>query len=279
MPYHEHGDQVTHITSLNNAHLKNIIALRRRRKRRESLTTLVEGYEELDLTLRAGVVPNSIYMCPELGGDPADAKRVARRAAQAGSSLFQLSRQAFEKVAYRESPDGWLAIVPEVETALDNIETGRRPLIIVCESVEKPGNLGSILRTCDAAGATAVISLDPVTDWGNPNVIRASKGAVFAVPVASCEPAELLDWLRRHEVTLLATTPDTSTLVTELDLTGPLAILVGSENHGLSQRMLREAQYRAKVPMFGKIDSLNVGVTVAIATYETVRQRTSIHNG
>lgn len=272
MPAFQRSGSPIEITSPSNPRIKELVLLRRRRSRRSSAVTLVEGYEELDLALRAGVRPRDLYFCPELHseGDPLD---LLARAAELGAALFRLSRAAFEQAAYRESPDGWLAVVPDIETELAQIEVDERSLFLVCASVEKPGNLGSMLRTADAAGVSAVISADPVTDWGNPNVIRASKGTVFAVPVASCDSAELRAWLRERSVRIVATTPDTDTLITDLDLTGPVAIFVGSEKYGLSDDWLAEAQSKAKIPMFGQVDSLNVAVSAAIVTYEAVRQR------
>ncbi|GIG67049.1 TrmH family RNA methyltransferase [Phytomonospora endophytica] len=260
------------ITSVTNPRVKALVALRgRRRARQEQGVTLVEGYEELDLALTAGVAPTELYLCPELSaGDPRD---VAVRAEQAGAQVHRLGRLAFEKAAYREGPDGWLAVVPDIETALADLPEDPNPLVVVCGSVEKPGNLGSILRTADAAGVTAVISVDPVTDWGNPNVVRASKGAVFSVPVASCDTAAFLAWARERGLTVVATTPDTDEYVAGLDLSGPTAVLVGSEKHGLSGELLAAADIRAKLPMFGRVDSLNVAVTAAVVTYECVRQR------
>ncbi|MEV0648236.1 RNA methyltransferase [Phytomonospora sp. NPDC050363] len=259
------------ITSVTNPRVKALVALRRRRIRQDQGVTLVEGYEELDLALTAGVRPTELYVCPDLSaGDP---RAVEARAAELGAAVFRLSRPAFEKAAYREGPDGWLAVVPDVETDLADLPTTGNPLFVVCGGVEKPGNLGSILRTADAAGVTAVISVDPVTDWGNPNVVRASKGAVFSVPVASCDTAAFLDWLTGRGLTVVATTPDTETYVTGLDLSGPTAVLVGSEKYGLSADLLTHADARAKLPMFGRVDSLNVAVTAAVVTYECVRQR------
>lgn len=272
MPSAPRAPRFTEITSPANPRVKELLALRRRRHREQAAVTLVEGYAELDLALRAGVRPAALHHCPDFAGgeDPAG---VAERAAAAGAALFRLSRTAFEKAAYRESPDGWLAVVPEIGTRLTRIEAGDRPLFLVAEGVEKPGNLGSMLRTADAAGVTAVISADPVTDWGNPNVIRASKGTVFSVPVASCGSAEARRWLAEHGVRTVALTPDTDTVVTDLDLTGPTAVLVGSERYGLSDAWLEEADHTARIPMFGRVDSLNVAVTAAIVAYEAVRQR------
>jgi TrmH family RNA methyltransferase len=259
------------ITSPQNARVKELVTLRRRRARDRAGVTLVEGYEELDLALRAGVRPQTLYYCPALARD--DDLDVLGRATGLGTGVFRLSRAAFDKVAYRESPDGWLCVVPSVETDLNDLVVGERPLFLVCESVEKPGNLGSILRTADAAGVTAVISAGPVTDWGNPNVIRASKGTIFSVPVASAESGVVRGWLTGHAVTTVATTPDTDTLFTDVDLTGPTALLVGSEKHGLSGPWLGQADVSVRIPMFGRVDSLNVAVSAALTTYEAVRQR------
>jgi TrmH family RNA methyltransferase len=140
--------------------------------------------------------------------------------------------------------------------------------------VEKPGNLGAILRTADAAGVTAVIAADPVTDWANPNVVRASKGTVFSVPVASASTAEVLAWLEEHALALVAAAPDGDVLLTEADLSGPTAIAVGSEARGLPAAWLERADARLRIPMFGHADSLNVSTSAAILVYEAVRQRT-----
>ena len=261
---------MTEIASPTNPKVKRLVTLRRRRVRDAEGLVLVEGYEELDLAVTAGVEPLELYLCRELmAGDPRDLEVRA----STGAQVHHLSRAAFEKAAYRDGPDGWLAVVPRVETRLEDVTDETSPLFIVCEAVEKPGNLGAILRTADAAGATAVISVDPVTDWGNPNIVRASKGAVFSVPVVSVGRDELLGWVRDRGVLLVATTPDADGFVADLDLTGPVAIALGSEKHGLSAEMLARADVRARLPMFGRVDSLNVGVTAAVVAYEAVRQR------
>jgi RNA methyltransferase, TrmH family len=266
------GRPVNRISSVSNPKIKHLVSLRRRRVRDEEGVSLVEGYEELDLAVEAGIQPRELYLCPELmAGDPHD---LADRAST-GATVYEVTRAAFEKAAYRDGPDGWLAVVPRVESELRDIDLGPAPLLIVCETVEKPGNLGAVLRTADAVGAAAVVSVDPVTDWGNPNVIRASKGAVFSVPVASVSTRDFLAWARSRGLVLLATTPDADRLVADLDLTGPVAILVGSEKYGLSDELLAAADIRAKLPMFGRVDSLNVGTTAAVVAYEAVRQRMS----
>jgi TrmH family RNA methyltransferase len=253
--------------------LKALTALRRRRHRDEAGQTLVEGYEETGLAVEAGVRPTALYFCPELAAPGQE--ELLDRAAVAGAELVELSRTAFEKVAYRESPDGWLAVVPAVATDLARLRLCPNPLVLVCEAVEKPGNLGAILRTADAAGAAAVIAADPVTDWGNPNLVRASKGTVFAVPVASTEGPELLGWLRERGIAVVAATPHTDLAYTDVDLTGPAAIVVGAEKEGLSPAWLRAADHRVRIPMAGRANSLNVATSAAIITYEAVRQRRS----
>jgi RNA methyltransferase, TrmH family len=259
------------ITSPANARIKHLVSLRRRRTRDAERVTLVEGYAELDLALSAGVAPRELYHCPELvHGDPLG---VLDRVAELGGEVVRVSRAVFAKIAYRESPDGWLAVVPTVDTELDRLKLGEQPLLLICEGVEKPGNLGAILRTADAAGVTAVIATDPVTDWGNPNLVRASKGAVFSVPVAAAPSAQVLPWLAGHGVRLAAATPDGGVLLGDADLTGPVAIAVGSETHGLSGPWLDQADVALRIPMFGRADSLNVAASAAIVVYEAVRQR------
>jgi TrmH family RNA methyltransferase len=259
------------VTSPANPRLKALIALRRRRTRDDTGRTMVEGYEELGLALAAGVRPETLYYCPELFAD--DSSPAELFAAANGAELVQLSPAAFAKVAYRESPDGWLAVVPEVATDLAGLRLGPDPLVLVCEAVEKPGNLGAILRTADAAGVAAVIAAAPVTDWGNPNLVRASKGTVFAVPVASAGSEEVLGWLRERGIAIVVTTPHTDLAYTDVDLTGPTAIVVGAEKHGVSDAWLAAARHRVLIPMSGQANSLNVATSAAIVSYEAVRQR------
>lgn len=261
------------ITSPSNPRLKALIALRRRRVREDSGHTVVEGLEELELALDAGVVPSELHHCAELMADRGRGKSVIERASDLGASTFALSRAAFEKVAYREGPDGLLARVPSPGGSLDEIDLPAAPLILLIEGVEKPGNLGAMLRTADAAGVDLVIAADPVTDWGNPNVIRSSKGTVFSVPVTTVSSERAWSWLAEREVRVVATTPDTDTLHHDADLTGALAIAVGSEKFGLSRDALDRSDQRIRIPMVGEVNSLNVSTSAAIVLFEAVRQR------
>ncbi len=262
-----------HVTSAANPRLKAVAALRRRRVREQEGLTVVDGYEELALALAAGVVPRTLLHCPELAPDAAAG--LVERARSAGATTVRCSRAAFEKVAYREGPDGVLAVVPVAGVALPELVLPPDPLVLVCEGLEKPGNLGAVLRTADAAGAAAVVAADPATDWGNPNVVRASKGTVFSVPVASAPTEQVLRWLRERGLRLVATTPDTATVHTAVDYRGPVAVAVGTEKSGLTGAMLAAADERVRIPMHGRVNSLNASIAAAVVVYEAVRQRSS----
>jgi TrmH family RNA methyltransferase len=264
-----------HITSPANPRLKALASLRRRRAREEAGLTLVEGSEELQLALDAGVVPEALHHCPELMPDPAAQAALVDRVRDLGVETVRLGRAAFEKVAYREGPDGILAVVRGVARPCADLPLPGRvpPLVLVSQGVEKPGNLGAMLRTADAAGVDAVIAADPVTDWGNPNLVRASKGTVFSVPVASDDTRTTLRWLRDHGIAVVATTPDTDVEYTDVDLTGAVAVAVGAEKHGLTDELLAAAEHRVRLPMVGHANSLNVATSAAIVVYEAVRQR------
>jgi RNA methyltransferase, TrmH family len=259
------------IVSPANPRIKHLVALRRRRVREQAGVTLVEGYEELRLALSAGVRPQVLYYCRDLAAP--GTLGLAGQVADAGGEVVAVSKPVFGKIAYREAPDGWLAVVPAVPTSLAGLPDEGRPLVLICEGVEKPGNLGAILRTADAAGVTAVIAADPVADWGNPNVVRASKGTVFSVPVAAAPSGDVLRWLAGRALTLVVASPAARTPVTEVDLTGPVALAVGSEKAGLPAQWLGVADHQVHIPMFGRADSLNVATSAALITYEAVRQR------
>jgi len=270
------------ITSASNPRLKGLLALRRRRTREETGQTLVEGYEEIGLALSAGVRPGTVYVCEELFSPAgrAGSQDIGHQTDLLGRlrhdrvEVVHLSRSAFEKVSYREGPDGLLAVVDRIGVSLGDLRVdGPDHLTLLSQGVEKPGNLGAMLRTADAAGVDAVVAADPVTDWGNPNVVRASKGTVFAVPAASATTAEALDWIAANEIRLVVTTPETDLLHTDVDYTGRIAIAVGSEKHGADRTLLDAATHRVRIPMHGKANSLNVAASAAIVLYEAVRQR------
>lgn len=260
------------ITSKQNPTVKSLSALRQRRKREQAGVIIIDGFEELQCALASGVAVQHLYVCPELMNGGEQAGRL-KQLLEAGTPVTEFSRDVFEKVAYREGADGWLAVVPRLKADLATLTLPEKPLLLVCESVEKPGNIGAMLRSADAAGAHAVISVASVTDWGNPNVIRASKGAVFAMPVADATQDDLYAWLKDHNIAIIAATPDTDTPFTEPDLSAGVALFVGSEKYGLSDFWLKQADVQVRIPMAGKVNSLNVATSGALLLYEAVRQR------
>ncbi|GAA6526078.1 RNA methyltransferase [Intrasporangium sp. DVR] len=273
-----------YVSSGSNPRLKAVIALRRRRTREETGQTVVEGHEEIRLALEAGVTPRTVFVSEELFSPSGRAgsqeigtqAELVDRLRAAGVEIVRLSPAAYAKVSYREGPDGLLAVVDNVGMPLGSLRVDRPDWLgLVTQGVEKPGNLGAMLRTADAAGVDAVLAADPVTDWGNPNVVRASKGTLFAVPVASATTPEALAWLESNAVTLVVTTPETGLLHTDVDYTGRVAIAVGSEKHGADDALLAAADRRVRIPMRGRANSLNVSVAAAVVLYEAVRQRAS----
>lgn len=263
------------LTSTRNPRVKHLVALRRRRTREEFGVTLIDGYDEILLALDAGVRPQTVYYCPAYDPDGSRHEALLGRLEPDAASIeiVPVSREVFAKVSYRENPDGWLAVVAAPAAQLSALTVPASPLVLVCEAVEKPGNLGAMLRTADAAGVAAVVAAGPVTDWGNPNLVRASKGTVFSVPVASAPTAEVVSWLDANGIALVATLPEAVTTLDQLDLTGPTAIAVGAEHAGLSPELVAAARHSVRIPMFGRVNSLNVSAAAAIGLYEAVRQR------
>lgn len=271
------------ITSLQNPRVKQLVKLRDRRPRDEAGVFLVEGYRQIVRALDKGIALTELYICPEwYPGDQGNEPALIARAQEAGAQVFQLTKEAFAKVAYRERPDGLLAVAPQWRRTLADLEgllAGKinkqrpDPFLLVVEAIEKPGNLGTILRSADAAGVDALIVCDPVTDLFNPNVVRASTGVVFSVPVIIAESTQVRPWLAARGIRSVATTPSATDLYTDTDLRGPMAIVMGSEQYGLSDYWLREADARVLIPMAGQADSLNVAMATIITLFEAVRQR------
>ncbi|MBA2445138.1 MAG: RNA methyltransferase [Nocardioidaceae bacterium] len=259
------------ITSPTNSRIKWLVSLRKRRTREVEGVTMIEGHAELSLALAAGVEPRQLFYCPALVGDP---QALLAQIDATATQVKSVSEAAFAKASYRESPDGWLAVVKDPMRRLDELTLNVQALVLVCESIEKPGNLGAMVRTAEAAGLDAVIAASPVADWGNPNTVRASKGTVFVVPVASAPTVEVISWLLDRRLRIVVATPDGDQLFTDTDLTGPSAIVVGAEHAGVTSTWLEVADDAARLPMRGHVNSLNVATSAAIAVYEALRQRT-----
>jgi len=260
------------ITSLQNSRIKLLVKLRDRRPRDAARIFLIEGYRQIRRALEKAIPLKELYFCRECFlGTNEDALLDEARAA--GAELIELARAPFEKVAYRERPDGLLAVAPQWRRRLSDLALGESPFVLVVEGIEKPGNLGTILRSADAAGCDAVIVCDPVTDIFNPNVVRASTGVLFSVPLVVAESREVAAWLRAKGIRTAATTPHSEQLYTEADLRGPLALIMGSEQYGLSDFWLQESDLTLRIPMAGQADSLNVAMATIITLFEAVRQR------
>jgi RNA methyltransferase, TrmH family len=260
------------ITSPQNQRVKDLVRLRDRRHRERTGRFLVEGYRELSRALDGGVDIVALYTCPDLHLGSNEPSLVAR-AADAGAEIVELAEAPFRKVSYRDRPEGLIAEAGQFDVSLDRVPLDGDPLILVVESIEKPGNLGTMLRTADAAGCRGVLVADPTTDPFNPNVVRASIGTLFTVPLAVGGTGEVMDRLRAGGVRMAATTPDASTPIFGADLTGPVAVVVGSEQYGLSRAWLDGSDIRLSIPMAGRADSLNAAMAAAIALFEAVRQR------
>lgn len=234
---------------------------------------IVEGFRECRRALDNGYRPYAIFHCPELYLKNENEAQLVADAERAGADVFTCSKTAFVKMAYKERPDGLLMTGPHVAKRLADLELPPNALVIVTESIEKPGNLGTILRSADAAKVAAVIVCDRTTDIHNPNVVRASTGTMFSVPIVEASSDEALAWLKEKGFKVLAATPHAEKLHFEVDLTGNVAIALGAEQYGLTAKWMDGAELRVRIPMLGLADSLNVSAAATILVYEAVRQR------
>ena len=265
------------ISSLQNERVKEVVKLRRRAHRDESRLLIIEGYRELKRALDNQHRPAALFYCADffLGHNEPE---LIDRCREAGADCFQCAPAVFQKMAYRDRPEGLLAVAPQIRRTLSDLKLSATPLILVAEAIEKPGNLGTLLRSADAAGADAVIVCDERTDIHNPNVVRASIGTLFTLPVIEAGSREALDWLRANGIRLLAATPHTDLDYTQADLKPGIAIVVGAEQVGLSSLWLEEADVKVRIPMRGQSDSLNVAAAATILLFEARRQRSGFNH-
>jgi len=265
-------EKILTIESPQNPRVKAAVKLRKSKVRQETGRMLVEGYREILRATESGWRFKELYFCPELYLDP-QAGELADRILQGGTPGFHCSETAFRKMSYRETPDGLIALSPLVGKKLDELDLPEHPLLLVAEDLEKPGNLGTILRTADATGVDAVIACDPKTDLNNPNVIRASIGTLFFIPVAEATTEETIRWLEKRGIQSLAAVPGAAMEYTDADMRRGTAIVVGAEDDGLGESWKNQANLKVGIPMLGKNDSLNVSTAAAVLLYEAVRQR------
>jgi len=264
------------ITSTKNEKIKKIIKLKNKNKREKHSLFLVEGYRELLRASISKVKIDSLFVCPSLflkDNEEALIEEIQKTQA----NIYIVKEDIFRKISYRDRPDGLLAIAKQFSSNIKDLEkiikTKKNPFFVVCESIEKPGNLGTILRTADGAGCDGVIVADPITDIFNPNVVRASIGTLFTQPVIVANSEEIISVLKKNNIKIVATTPQSDINYTQIDLKEGIAIVVGTEQLGLSDKWMKQSSSLVKIPMYGKADSLNVAGATTILLYEVIRQR------
>lgn len=257
------------LTSAQNPKIKAMMHLREKKERDKTGLFLIEGYRELRRAADSGIRFESVFVCPELFLGTNEESLIQ----QMNAPVFDLPSYLFEKVSYRDRPDGLIAVAHQMKLSLKNLNKKSPALYVVAEAIEKPGNLGTILRSSDGVGASGVIVCDRCTDIYNPNVVRASVGTLFTLPVLEASTSEVLAWLKENRIQIVAATPSADVQFTEAPLAGDVAIVVGTEQLGLTEQWLEAADIRVKIPMEGVADSLNVAMATTLLLYEALRQR------
>ena len=257
------------ITSTQNPSIKHLLLLQQKSAQRKAEGLfVVEGRREVEHCLAAGFVLDTVFVCPEITGTPIDFPQ--------GTEIVPVALNVYERIAYRGGTEGIVAIVEARRMRLSELQLSAAPLIVVLESVEKPGNLGAVLRSADAAGADAVVVCDPLTDLYNPNLIRSAIGAVFTVPCVACSTEECIAFFKEKGIQILTAQLQDSSLYYNTPMTGPTAIVMGTEATGLTDLWRSAADAHIRIPMLGRLDSLNVSVSAAILLFEAVRQRQTL---
>jgi TrmH family RNA methyltransferase len=251
------------ITSVSNPRIKRLVALRDRHERDLESVFVVEGIRELERAVEAGMRPLEIYYDPGRFPGPPHPAQIE----------VSVAPQALDRASYRARSNGLIAVFARLDLSLERLTPPPGPLYLVAESIEKPGNLGALLRIADAVGAAGLIVTDTGTDPYNPNVIRSSTGALFTVPLAVATLDQTMTWLRGQDIRICAADPGADETLWDTDLTMPCALLAGSEHAGLSEAARAAADSLVRIPMLGTVDSLNVSVSMALLAYETLRQR------
>jgi TrmH family RNA methyltransferase len=256
------------ITSPQNAKIKNIIALEKPRERKKQDLFIIEGIKELTLAIEGNYQINSVFFCPDIIDE-----RTLLNIVKKENLLIPVEKAVFEKIAYRESTGGIIALAKPKQNSLEDFHLSKNPLLLVLEAVEKPGNLGAILRTADASGVDGVIICDPQTDFYNSNVIRSSVGCVFTKQIAAATSAQTIQWLKQKGISIYCTYLQAAKPYHLTDFTKPSAIIMGTESTGLSDLWVKSSDANIIIPMQGKIDSMNVSTAAAVVVFEAKRQR------
>lgn len=258
------------ISSIHNPKIKNIIKLHKASQRKEQQLFLVEGLKEIGLAITAGYKTHSLFWCPGLG----IAREEIEKSEVIGQDIFEINKDIFSKIAYREGSEGLIAIFKMQHLKLEDLFPEKNSIVIVLESVEKPGNLGAILRTADAASVFAILVCDQQTDFYNPNVVRSSIGCLFTNRVVACSNEEAWEWLKKNGFKTFAAALDKgSKPYGDFNYSGNTAFIMGTESDGLSDFWMNKCNEKIIIPMSGKIDSLNVSTSAAIIVFEALRQR------
>lgn len=257
------------ITSLQNSKIKDVARLRERRHRDESQLFLIEGFREVKRAVEAGWEIDAFFYAPDwfLGSQENQLLEKIR------APHHECTKDVFQKISYRDRPDGLLAIGKQKHRTLKEFSFSQCAFILIAESIEKPGNLGTILRSCDAVGVDGVILCDPTTDLYNPNVVRASVGTLFSQRIFESSTSEAIPFLKEKGIEIIAATPAGDKIYTEENFQGPIAIAMGTEQYGLTQFWMDHADKKVKIPMRGVADSLNVSSATTLLLYEVLRQR------
>ncbi len=257
------------ITSLQNQYLKSLIQLQEKAKsRKQSGTFLIEGKREIELAIKGNYELETILFLPELISENELKKLVKNK-----FELIEIIKEVYQKLAYRDTTEGIIAIAKTKSLQLQDLKLPKNPLILIMESIEKPGNIGAILRTCDAAKVDAVILANPKTDLYNPNIVRSSVGCLFTNQIASGTTDEVIAFLKQNNINIYGATLQNSNSYHEINYTTPTALIVGTEATGLTQAWRDNATQNIIIPMQGEIDSMNVSVASAILIFEAKRQR------
>ncbi|MDP3143324.1 MAG: RNA methyltransferase [Candidatus Omnitrophota bacterium] len=260
------------ITSGDNPRIKNVVRLRDKSERDSQRLMIIDGYRAINLALNNNVTLKELFYCEKFFNSRGE-KIFVQRAEQKGSRIFHLEEKVFRKIAYGDNPEGLLAIGEQVKKSLADLPMGKSALFIILESLEKPGNLGAILRSADAIGVNGVIVCNGKTDICNPNVIRSSRGTLFALPVVETTTPNSISWLKKNNIKIIAATPLAKVEYSKMDYKNSCAIVLGSEDKGISPAWLNVAEFKIKIPMKGQADSLNVSIAAAVILYEALRQR------
>jgi len=256
------------ITSTRNPRIKNVISFLKPKERKTAGLFIIEGYRELIQAVNAGFELKEMYYCPEISGN-----KLSGFPMHTIEEVFEISKNVYEHLAYRDSAEGFIALARARYLDLKDIILPANPLILVLENIEKPGNIGAVLRTADAANIHAVIICDNKTDLFNPNVVRSSLGCLFTRQIVQTDSVSTIHWLKEKKIQIMVSSLQTEHLYNIANYTFPTAIIMGSESNGISSQWVDAADSKIKIPMLGKVDSMNVSVCAAIIIYEALRQR------